>query len=212
MLNNLHFNLIRSLFIRLFVLVCAILITGKAYSHFYNETDNELNELENLEYAVYSDFFGTEKLPSFKLPQFFEHAIKARKIFEITITPKHLKQDESASFKKKFGKEISSSLKDFKKRNAKECLVKDKIMVSGMTIFRKEQRDSLLSKGLSEVPSHVTGEYVSISRIGFNEVKDTALFYIIWNGSAVTSYYVMMQKLKDKWMIVNVSMDNMIIF
>jgi len=65
---------------------------------------------------------------------------------------------------------------------------------------------------LSEVPANVTGEYVSVSGIGFNDAKDTAFFRITLNSSAVTSYYVMMQKKENKWVIVNAIMDNMIIF
>ena len=198
------------------VLISSVSIPEKAYSRFYGKPsfqDNKtLKELDDLEYDVYTDFFGTENLPTFELPEFFQHAIQARKIFGTTDLAKQIKQDELSSLKKFFGKAVNTPLKDFNKKNTTEYMVKDRMKDSGMTVFTKEQRNKLFSGGLSEVPSHVTGEYVSVSGIGFNEAKDTAFFRITFNSSAVTSYYVMMQKKENKWVIVNAIMDNMIIF
>ena len=216
MQDNLKIGLIRILYIWLTVFVGFASFPQKAFSLFSHETtfqiDLGLKEIDSLEYAVYTDFFNIEKLPPVEIPQFFKHAVGARKIFGNTITEKELKPDELSYILKSFGEAIIKPFEDYRKKNSEEYLVKDRIMVPGVTIFTKEQRDKLFSGGLSEVPSHVTGEYVSVSRIGFNQEKDTAFFKIIWNGSAVTSYYVMMQKKGTKWLIVNLIMDNMIIF
>lgn len=209
-------NFKRMLYIWLSVLVGSVSFPGKAYSLLNDkasfQTNKDLKEIENLEYDVYTDFFSTEKLPAIELPQFFEHAVQCRKIFETTDLAKLIKQDELSSLKKFFGVAVSTSLNDYIQKNTTEYLVKERMKVADLTVFTKEQRDKLFSGGLSEVPSHVTGEYVSVSSVGFNAKKDTAFFRIVWNGSAVTSYYVMMQKKENKWLIINTTMDNMIIF
>lgn len=209
-------NLKRTLYIWLSVLVGSVSFPGKAFSLLNDkasiQTNGDLKEIDNLEYAVYTDFFSTGKPTTFELPQFFEHAIQCRKIFGTTDLAKQIKQDELSSLKKFFGVVVTSSLKDYIKKNTTEYLVKERIKVADLTVFTKEQRDKLFSAGLSEVPSHVTGEYVSVSRIGFNEAKDTAFLRITLNSSAVSGYYVMMKKNENKWMIINAIMDSMIIF
>jgi hypothetical protein len=198
------------------LLISSVSIPEKACSRFDGEPsfqDNtNLKELDDLEYAVYTDFFGTENLPTFELPEYFQDAIQARKIFGTTELAKPIEQDELSLLKKFFGKAVNTPLKDYNKKNTTEYMVKDRMKDSGMIVFTKEQRDKLFSGGLSEVPSHVTGEFVSVSGIGFNETKDTAFFMITLNGSAVTSYYVMMQKKENKWVIVNAIMESIVIF
>jgi len=67
-------------------------------------------------------------------------------------------------------------------------------------------------KKLRDVPSRRMSEIVYLSRIGFNKAKNTAIFYVIHSGSPRTSYYVLMEKTDNKWVIKNTVMDNMIIF
>ncbi len=216
MQDNLKIGLIRIPYIWLSVFVGFASFPQEAFSLFRREAtfqfDKGLKEIDSLEYAVYTDFFGTGKLPAIELPQFFEHAVQARKVFGTTDLVKKIKQEELLSLKKFFGRSVNIPLLDCQKKNTTEYLVTDRMKVADLTIFTKEQRDKLFSAGLSEVPSHVTGEYVSVSRIGFNDVKDTAFFRITLNHSAVTSYYVLMLKKENKWVIVNAIMDNMIIF
>ncbi len=189
----------------LMILIYGLPIQGKCQS---GEND-KLKEVSKLDYAVYTSFFSTEKLPAIELPQFFEHAVKARKVYENTVVAKAIKQEELAELGKTFSEAIFT---DYLKNNTSEFIVKERILVPDLTILTKAEKEKRLSGKLVEVPSHVTGEYVSLSRAGFNKKGDKALFYITWNGSAVTSYYVMMQKQDNKWVIKNVEMDNIIIF
>ena len=169
----------------------------------------KLREVDNSDYKVYTSFFTTEKLPTIEIPQFFENAIKARKVFENTVVTKEINPSELS---KVFGEQFYSLIKDYKKNNTTEYIVKQKIKVPYLTILTKAEKEKRLSDKLVEVPSHLTGEYVSLSRVGFNKTSDRALFHIIWNGSAVTSYYVIMQKQNNKRGIIKVEMDDMIIF
>ena len=216
MKNETGFGLKTTLYFWLALFFCAVSISGKGYSLNNNRASSQdnknLKELDNLEYAVYTDFFGTEKLPISEIPQFFEYTIKSRKIFENTFPGSDVKPEVKSTLQKLFSEAVTAPFDDFIQKNTTEYLVKDKIQVPDMTVFSKEQRAKLLAGKLYEVPSHVTGEYVSVSRIGFNKKKDVALFRIIWNGSALVSYYVMMQKKENKWLIVNIGTDKMIIY
>jgi|GEM_PF-2396415 len=192
----------------LIVLIQCFSIQGKCQS---GEND-KLKEVSKWDYAVYTSFFATEKLPAIELPRFFEQAVKARKVYENTVIAKAIKPEEIAELGKTFGEGFDSLYKDYKNNNTDEFIVRERILAPDLTILTKAEKGKRLSGKLVEVPSHLTGEYVSLSRAGFNKKGDKALFYITWSGSAVTSYYVMMQKQDNKWVIKNVEMDNMIIF
>jgi hypothetical protein len=192
----------------LVALICNLSIIGKG-----QQSDNiGLKEVDKMDYVVYNSFFTTEKLPAIELPQFFGYVAKARKIYGNTVIAKELKPKELVFFNQSFGESFNCIYEDFRKNNKVEYLVKDGIMTPDLTILSKEQKEKMLSGRLVEVPSHLTGEYVSLSRVGFNKEGDRALLHITWNGSAVSSYYVMMQKQDNKWEMINVEMDNMIIF
>lgn len=204
--SNLLFGL--SKWFWLIILIYGLPIQGKCQSG----ENIKLKEVGKLDYVVYTSFFSTEKLPAVELPQFFEQAFKARKVYENTVIAKAIKPEEVAELGKTFGEEFNSLFIDYMKNNTSEFIVKERILVPDLTILTKAEKEKRQSGMLVEVPSHLTGEYVSLSRAGFNKKGDKALFYITWNGSAVTSYYVMMQKQDNKWLIKNVEMTNMIIF
>jgi hypothetical protein len=212
--NNYHcFNNSNTLFslskvFWLTVLICCFSFQGECQS---SESD-KINEVSNKDYAVYTSFFASEQLPAIEIPQFFRYAVEARKVYENTIIAKAIKSEELTELGKTFGEEFNSLYKDYKKNNTTEFVVKERIKVPDLTIQTKAEKEKSLSGMLVEVPSHLTGEYVSLSRAGFNKTGDTAFFQITWNGSAVTNYYVMMRKQDNKWVIKMVEMENMIIF
>lgn len=183
-------------------------IQGMGPSH-ENAKHKEVSESD---YTVYTSFFATEKLPSIEIPQFFEDAVKTKKVFENTVVAKPIKPEELSELSGTFVNEFSSIVTDYLKNNTTEFIVREKILIPDLTILTKAEREKRLSGKLTEVPTQLTGEYVSLSRPGFNKEGDKALFYIVWNGSAVAGYYVLMQKQDHKWIIKNVKMDNMIIF
>jgi hypothetical protein len=190
------------------VLICCLSIQGMS-----QKTDNnKLKEVDAMDYEVYTSFFAAEKLPAGELPQFFDDAVKARKIYGNTVMAKEVKPNETAFLQKSFGEQFNSLFEDYRKNNRVEYLVKERITVPYLTIMTKEQKEKMQSGKLVEVPSQLTGEYVSLSRAGFNKAKDTALLHIDWSGSAATSYYVLMKKQDNKWIIIKAEMDSMVIF
>jgi len=189
-------------------LICCLSIPGNGQQ----TNSNGIKEVEKVDYEVYTSFFTTEKLPAIEIPQFFEYAAKTRKIYANTVIAKDLKPDELAFLRQSFGEQFNSLYENYRKNNRVEYLVKDRIRVPDLSILSKEQKEKMFSGKLVEVPSHLTGEYVSLSRVGFNIARNTALFHLSWSGSASTSYFVKMQKQNNRWVIVKVEMDDMIIF
>lgn len=198
----------KDLFLWITVMACCFFFPVKGQT----ADNNSLKEVDSMDYQVYTSFFATEKLPDIELPQFFQYAFKARKIYGNTVIAKEIKPNERDFLLKSFGEQFNTLFNDYRKNNRVEYLVKEKINVPDLTILTKEQKEKMFSGKLVEVPSSVTGEYVSLSRVGFNQARDKAFFHLNWSGSATTSYYVMMQKQGNEWVIKKVEMDDMIIF
>jgi hypothetical protein len=205
-MSNLPLGLRRGLWFT--ALICCFSIPGKGQP----SENSKLKEVDAMDYEVYTSFFATEKLPAGELPQFFDDAVRARKIYGNTVIAKEVKPNEIAFLQKSFGEQFNSLFEDYRKNNKVEYLVKERILVPYLSIMTKEQKEKMQSGKLVEVPSQLTGEYVSLSRAGFNKSRDNALLHINWSGSAATSYYVLMRKQDNKWIIIKAEMDDMIIF
>jgi hypothetical protein len=199
-------------YVLLLIVGWKVLVLNLMIGYAQSAINNSPKEVDKMDYVVYTSLFANPKLPNIELPQFFEHAANARKVFGSTVIAKEIKPNELNFLHKSFGESFNSLYEDYRKNNRVEYLVKEAIGITGLTILTKEGREKMFSGKLVEVPASVTGEYVSLSRVGFNKARDKALFHLNWSGSTATSYYVMMQKQDNKWVIVKVEMDEMIIF
>ena len=103
--------------------------------------NSKIKEVSHKDYAVYSSFFATEKLPSIELPQFFQYAVNARKVYEHTVVAKATKPEGPAES----GEEYNSIFKDYLKNNTTVFIIKERISVPDLNILTNAEKEKRLS-------------------------------------------------------------------
>ena len=167
-----------------------------------------VKEISEEEYQLFAYFFSTSKSDKkLRFPEYFTHVLDAKVISSHTLVAK--KGDNKELFKM-LGEDAKTLTGDYLRKNSFEYLIKDRIMVSGISILSEQQRKKEI--GLREVPSARFRELVYLSRVGFNLAKTRALFYVSVASAPATSYYVVMQKKGDKWEYEDALMAEMLIF
>jgi len=176
-----------------------------------------MQEIGDDEYKVFTGFFSTKKMPEMKLPEFFRYVIDGsfigRTIYEKTLIGKKVKQDSLDYLKKIFGRDVAALVEDYERKSVEEYGIKDRILVPRLTILSEQKMKKIRnSRGLSDVPPKELDGVVYLSRVGFNSEKNAALFYVSQSGSPHVSYFVLMDKEDNKWVLKNAVMDKMVIY
>ena len=173
------------------------------------------DEITDEEYQIYSDFFRIRKTPDLTSPVSDLFPSQGRLVYELTSTAKKMTAAELKSIKKSLGKEDVSIIEDYRRKNAKAFLLKDKIMADGIEILTEQDMSDAAREGLKGFSESLTkkyplqGERVYLSRVGFNKRRDKALFHAaIANRFMGAGYYVVMQRKEATWRLQNAFLEN----
>ena len=178
-----------------------------------NTKKEKYQEISDEEYALFTDFFTTQKKSDSRYPEYFDQALNASTIFETTLgkddLPKH-----AINLNKEFGFNTKELVANYIQKNKQSYAIKDRILVDHINILSQKQQDQqrLNARKHGESFSERRTELLFLSKVGFNKEKNLALFHLSHSGSLGTSYYVVMEKSDRKWVIKNVALDKMVIF
>lgn len=179
------------------------------------EMPSKTDDVTDEEYQVYSDFFHVRKAPDLTSPVSDLFPSQGRLVYELTSTAKKMTAAELKNIQASLGKEGASILGDYRRKNAKAFLLKDKIMADGIEIFTEQDMSEATGENLRGFSEALTkkhplrGELVRLSRIGFNKARDRAFFHTsIASGFMGAAYYIVMQKTDATWRLQNTFLEN----
>lgn len=169
-------------------------------------------EVSHDEYEVYAGFFSTETetMSGYEIPHYFTNTYRARHVYHETSTGKNLDKEMLKHLMESFGAFDKSMIQDYGEKNKEVSIIRDRMVVPWLQIVRTNEpyREGLRGAELSLT---VFSDEVFLSRIGFNEQRDKALFYVSQNGAPMTGYFVFMVKKENRWVIKSAVLEDLMI-
>lgn len=169
-------------------------------------------EITPIEYEIFNSFFSAAASEYNTLPAFIPGALLSGKILGSTSPASGLTRIELTNLQKTFGRQFLPLYRSYLENNRIEYRIKDRIMVTGLSIFSKKQHDRIKAGQLLGSLTGLNGEYISLSRPGFNETHDQALFHLSWSGSLMANCFVLMEKSGADWQIVATALDDRMMY
>ncbi len=169
-------------------------------------------EITPIEYELFNSFFSTAASGDNSLPSFIPGALLSGKILGSTSPASGLTRIELTNLQKTFGRQFLPLYRSYLENNRAEYRIKDRIMVTGLSIFSKKQHDRIKAGQFLGSLTGLNGEYISLSRPGFNETHDQALFHLSWSGSLMANCFVLMEKSGADWQIVATALDDRMMY
>ncbi len=168
-----------------------------------------LREVNRDAYAVYEGFLRFRQEKKFEWPEYFNQVMDSRRIYGLTQVATKTSQADLQKLRKIFSADLRELFADYKLKNGKENLIKDKILLTDLEIISERKRKMELSG--SAVSIHQISGMLFFSQPGFNKTKDKALFYVSNDGAPHTGYFVYMSRVNGSWVIRGVEMWEMMI-
>ncbi len=172
-----------------------------------NSKPEPVAEVSDDEYEVYADFFSAEEVRGFEIPPYFSNTYRARHVYHETSAGKNSDKQTLTHLMESFGALDKSIMEDYREKNKRVRILRDRMVVPWLEILQTNEPNREGGRGM-EQPLTVFPDEVFLSRIGFNEQKDTALFYVSQNGAPMTGYFVLMVKKKNRWVIKNAVLED----
>lgn len=168
-----------------------------------------LREVNGDAYTVYEGFLRFRQEKKFEWPEYFNQVMDSRRTYGLTQVAKKTSQADLMKLQKIFSADLRELFADYKLKNGKEYLIKDKILLTDLEIISANKRKMELSG--SPVSLHQISGMLFFSQPGFNKAKDKALFYVSNDGAPHTGYFVYMGKASGSWVIRDVVMWEMMV-
>lgn len=167
-------------------------------------------EVSHEEYEVYADFFSTqtETMTGFEIPPYFTNTYRARHVYHETSTGKNFDREILKYLMESFGTLDTSMMQDYSEKNKGVRILRDRMVVRWLQIVQTSEPFREGIRG-AEQPLRVFSDEVFLSRVGFNEQQDTALFHVSQNGAPMTGYFVLMVKKENRWVIKNAVLEDL---
>lgn len=173
-----------------------------------------LPEISDEEYRVFSHFFamGNSGKPQ---PEHLYDMVKSRAVSRYTGSKVVLDEKWRQQLHQKFGEIETGLIEDYRAKNVRPALVRDKIAVRYMTIVAEEVRMlPELAQGKMR-PLNLPGinsSIVRLSRVGFDARKETALFHVdLTGGGPSIGHFILMTKSGEQWLLKGMLMTRYII-
>lgn len=169
-------------------------------------TTEKEDEVSDIEYEVYADFFKTTKAPKVDSPVPFTFPSTGSLVHEMTTAGEKITGEPLI---KSLSGADPSVIESYNRRNDKEYRLKDKILVSRIKILTKDKSDEIKGKkgfgrgfaqGVRDSYPLEGGVVINLSRIGINRDMNEALFRAgSSDGQLGGSYFILMEKTGDAW-------------
>lgn len=174
-------------------------------------TKKAVPTITDAEYKVFESFFGTPPKDQTNYPPYFEYMLESRSVYEMTSAVDDKNKTMPKLFKDILGSDAKVMHDNYLKNNKIEYRIKDRILVPEFSIYTEEaSRKEKERHGLSRTPG-MFGPSAYISRVGFNEAQNRAIFYISGNSAPITAYFVIMKKTDGQWEYEDAVLDKMLI-
>ena len=108
----------------------------------------------------------------------------------------------------RFGTLDKFMMQDYSEKNKEVRILRDRMVVRWLQIVQTSEPYREGIRG-AEQPLSALSDEVFLSRIGFNEQQDTALFHVSQNGAPMTGYFVLMVKKENRWVIKNAVLEDL---
>lgn len=172
-----------------------------------------LPEISDEEYRVFSHFFaqGNSGRPP---PELYD-VVKSRAVSQHTGSKVALDEKWQQQLRQKFGEIEASLIEDYRAKNLRPALVRDRIAVQYMTIVAEEGRRPSVGMQEKMRPLDLPGlnsSMVELSRVGFDARRQTALFHAtVIGGGPTTGHFILMMKSGEQWLLKGALMTRYII-
>lgn len=178
-----------------------------------------LPDLSADEYAVLTDFFrNTPKKTTEPPPRFFEDVRRARVVNGQTGKRGRLEETTRRGLAREFGELDPHLVLDYRDKNARPAIVRDKIMVRNLYIQAEKDQPSPTRTPFQQErlrPLDLPGlnsSIVQVSRIGFDAPRKTALFHVfLFGGGPSTGHFVLMTRDDGPWQVRHVALTDYLI-
>lgn len=180
---------------------------------------NTLPDLSADEYAVLTDFFrNNPKKTTEPPPRFFEDVRRVRVVNGQTGNKGKLDEATRQGLAREFGELDPHLVADYRDKNARPAIVRDRILVRNLYIqpdkdqpsptrtpFQQERLRPLDLPGLNS-------SIVQVSRIGFDAPRKTALFHVfLFGGGPSTGHFVLMTRDDGPWQVRHAALTDYLI-
>lgn len=168
------------------------------------------NPLSQDEYEVFRGFFATEQFENIEVPEFFNLAFSCQSLYEKTQSV-HISAEELTDLRKEYGDVIFTLWEDLQTKNLQEASIKDLFLDPKISMVSVKQMNRPSGREFSDSPVFEPSAII-FSRVGFNPGKNRALFCMDHQSSPGTSYFVLMNKEKDRWVIHKIFLKDLKIY
>lgn len=176
-------------------------------------------EISADEYQAYTEFFEFDNTAEkIVFPDYFSDVQQARVVRGHTTDAGKLNPETIGRLKKEIGTIDPFLVEDYQRKNRSDYLIKDKILIHGLAIDSGRNNERYAEKAARQEdlsprrPAIGFESVVTLSRIGFDQEKKTALFYAANSGGGPsTGYFVLMTRSDGKWRVKKAVMDRFLI-
>jgi len=177
-------------------------------------------EITDEEYQVFTDYFSAaSSKTSTDLPSGLAvNPQEIRVVHGFTSAAGRLDEKNREKLRQMLDTLESDLVKDFKAKSAQQAIIRDRIMVRGLTIVADREKEQITGERIlnermrSKNPNSLNRSIAYLSRVGFDQRKETALFHVgAVDGGPIIRYFVLMKKIDGKWAISKTVMTDFII-
>jgi hypothetical protein len=168
------------------------------------------------EYQVYAALFASEAPGGIDSPQFFDAIPKGRLVEGATMA---LDKPLPAGWPgKDFGPLDPGMADDYRKKNASEWPLTDRILVPWLRVMPPDEISARLKEAAEDPTGDIHGwmgldsSFITLSRVGFSAAGDRALLSAAFTspGAMRAQYLIVMNKTAGTWRLERAAMEDLI--